>query len=553
MRLSTSLLSVALLPVSLLASSVALAASAPDAGQTLQSLVPPLQLPPRQSLELNLPDAPAAEVKPGGPSLQVRGFVLDGNAAIPAAELLPLLDDLKGRSVSLGELRAGAGRITRLYRERGYPLARAYLPTQEIEAGVVKIAVLEGRYGEIRVDGKARLGGSALAPLAALKPGEAVRAGPLERSLLLLQETPGVAVKSTLRPGADTGTTDLLVETRPERLVSGSIDADNYGNRFTGEYRLGATVNVDNPLGLGDRLSLRAMGSDEDQDYYRVAYQLPVGPWATRFGVAWSDMDYQLSKDFGDLDAHGEARIASLFALQPLIRRRDFSLDARLQFDAKHLKDDIDLFDSRSDKRFRVTTLGLSGGGRDRLFGGGVYAFALDWSHGSLNLDGGQEKDSDRASAGIAGQYHVLRPSLTRLQRLTERFSLYAQLQGQWADGNLDSSEKLYLGGAYGVRAYPQGEASGDQGWLANLELRYALSDAWQFSSFVDHGEVRLHKDTWDDGENHRHLSGAGLGAAWAAHGWRVSATAAWRLGNEDAESDKRRVPQLWAQVVRYF
>lgn len=76
---------------------------------------------------------------------------------------------------------------------------------------MVKIAVLEGRYGEVRVDNPVGLGGSALAPLAALKTGDAVQGQPLERSLLLLQDTPGVEVKSTLRPGASTGTTDLLV------------------------------------------------------------------------------------------------------------------------------------------------------------------------------------------------------------------------------------------------------------------------------------------------------------------------------------------------------
>ena len=140
-----------------------------------------------------------------------------------------------------------------------------------------------------------------------------------------------------------------------------------------------------------------------------------------------------------------------------------------------------------------------------------------------------------------------------RLQRLSDRFSLYTQLQGQWADGNLDSSEKISLGGAYGVRAYPQGEASGDQGWLANLELRYALTDAWQLSTFVDHGEVRLNKDAWSNGENHRSLSAAGVGARWAAYGWQVNAVAAWKLGNDDPQSDVDRSPRVWAQVVRFF
>lgn len=539
--------------LSLLSLSV-MAATLPDAGQSQQNIDQlPLQLPGKQRLDLNLPDTPSAAATASGPSLQVNGFTLEGNGAIGSDELLPLLGDLQGRTVSLGELQAGANRITRLYRERGYPLARAYIPAQEIDGGVVRIAVMEGRFGEVGLNNSSRVSDTALTPLAALKRGDAVRSAELERSLLLLSDTPGVEVKSTLKPGASVGATDLLVNVTPGPLLSGSVDADNYGNRFTGEYRLGGTLNVNSPLGLGDRLTLRAMGSDEDQQYGRIAYQLPVGPWATQVGVAYSDMDYQLAKDFDDLKAHGNARIGSLYAIQPLVRSRDFSLYAQVQFDDKRLKDDIDLFGSKSDKRSRVVIATLNGNSRDNLLGGGVNSFALAWSQGSLNIDGQLNQTIDDLTAGTQGRFHKLNPSLVRLQRLSDRFSLYTQLQGQWADGNLDSSEKISLGGAYGVRAYPQGEASGDQGWLANLELRYALTDAWQLSTFVDHGEVRLNKDTWSNGENHRSLSAAGVGARWAAYGWQVNAVAAWKLGNDDPQSDVDRSPRVWAQVVRFF
>lgn len=530
------------------------AATAPDAGQVQQSVdQAPLQLPARQRLDINLPDAPPDPLAEAGPRLQVNGFILEGNEALPSAELLAQLADLAGRELTVGQLQIAANRITRLYRERGYPLTRAYLPAQEIEGGIVKIAVLEGRYGQVQINDQAGLRGSAIAPLEALQPGDAVQGKTLERSLLLLQDTPGVEVKSTLRPGTSTGTTDLLVDVQRAPLISGSVDADNYGNRFVGEYRLGATVDFNNSLGLGDRLTLRAMGSEEEQRYGRIAYQLPLGPWATQFGLAYSDMDYQLGKDFEDIEAHGNARIASVFALQPLVRSRDFSLYGQLQFDDKRLKDDVDLVDQKSDKRDRVTLLSLNGNSRDTLLGGAVNSFALSWSQGSLTIDGAEAQRGDDLTAGTRGRFHKINSSLVRLQRLSDRFSLYSQLQAQWADGNLDSVEKLYLGGAYGVRAYPQGEASGDQGWLANMELRYALNEAWQLSTFLDHGQVRLNKEPWTPEDNHRSLSGAGVGARWAAQEWQVSTFAAWRLGNADPESDVARTPRIWAQVVRTF
>lgn len=528
---------------------------APDAGQSMREIQSqPLSLPPKQTLELNLPAAPDTTTKVTGPTLQVNGFTITGNTVIADDQLLALLVDLQNRVVSLGELQAGAARITALYRQQGYPLARAYLPAQEIDKGVVSISVLEGQYGQVRINNQSRVRDGVLqAPLSALDPGDAVRAAPLERGLLLLQQTPGVAVQSTLQPGAVVGATDLVVDVKDAPLVSGQVDLDNYGNRFTGEYRLGGTLNLASPLGLGDQASVRVMGSDEDQHYYRAAYQLPVGPWSTQVGVAYSDMDYQLAKDFDELDAKGNARIASVFVQQPLIRSRAFSLNAQLQYDHKHLRDDIDLYDSSSKKQARVVTASVDGNLRDNLLGGGVSAFSLAWSEGSLNLDGAFDKLFDGLTAKTAGRFQKINPSVVRLQRLSERFSLYGQVQGQWADGNLDSSEKISLGGAYGVRAYPQGEASGDQGYVANLELRYALTEQWNLLTFVDHGSVRLNKDTWSDGENHRSLSATGVGANWSASGWRLSTVAAWRVGNADPQSDVSRTPRVWAQVSKAF
>lgn len=531
-----------------------LQAAPPDAGQSMRELEQgPPQLPPRQRLELELPDSPSGSTADDGSRVQVARFLIEGNTAISTAELQAELADLPQRSLSLGELREGASRLTRLYRSRGYPLARAYLPAQEIDQGVVRIAVLEGRYGQVRADKADGIHAWALAPLSALRQGDVVRADALENSLLLLQDTPGLSVRSTLKPGAEVGTSDLVVQVEPTPLLSGSVDLDNYGNRYTGAYRLGATVNLNNPLGIGDQLTLRALGTDEAQRYYRAAYQLPVSPWGTRLALAYSSMDYQLARDFDDLDAHGTARIASAQLLQPLVRSRDFWLSAGLEFADKRLRDKIDAFAYRKDKRARVLGAALAASAQDQWLGGGSTSATVEYSVGDLHIEDEAERQLDRSTARTEGSFAKLVANLQRLQRLTERFSLYGRLQSQWADGNLDSSEKLNLGGAYGVRAYPQGEAVADEGWLTSIELRYALAPAWQLSAFIDHGQARLNKRSWDEDDNYRQLSAAGLGARWSQHGWDINAVAAWKLGAEEAESDSDRSPRVWLQLVRRF
>jgi hemolysin activation/secretion protein len=537
--------------VTLCASQMLTAQTAPDAGQIQQSVQPPeLPAPPSQSLPLSLPDEDELSApQEAGIALPVRGFVIEGNSVISTDELLALLADLEGRSVALSELQGAVTRLTRLYRQRGYLLARAYIPAQEIADGVIRIGILEGHYGDVQVERQdVRASGAALAPLRVLQKGEVIEAAELTRSLLLLQDVPGQLVNSTLKPGQAVGSSDLVVQVRPGPRLSGGILADNYGNRFTGALRAAGYLNVNSPLGLGDRLALQLLGSEEDQHYYRLAYDVPINRWGTRVGAGYSYMSYELGETFKDLEAEGSSRVASLFARHPLVVSRDWRVSTSLRYDNKRLSDEVNLYDSVSRKRSNVLSLGLDGSGRDTWLGGGVSQFSTEWSNGRLSLRSAEDRQLDALSAGTNGHFNSLHATLARLQKLVGRWSLYGRLQGQYADGNLDSSEKMGLGGAYGVRAYPQGEAVGDQGWLGTLELRYALTPQWQLQAFVDHGEMRLNKERWDDGDNNRSLSAAGFGSNWSTGAWQLGAVLAWKVGGEDPQSDRDRTPRMWAQ-----
>lgn len=536
------------------AGQAAFAQIAPDAGQSLREVQPPAPLPPERSIDLQLPrEAPPAPAPAGGPTVFVKGFALAGNSVIDSTELLALLADLRDKELSLGDLENAAARLTRHYRERGYPLARAYVPEQRVQDGIVRMEILEGRYGAIQTNNLSRLRDAALAPLDTLAAGEAVRAEALERALLLLNERAGASARAVLRPGAEVGTTDLLVGLDPLPLVTGGIAYDNGGNRFTGASRLTGLLGINSPLGLGDRLDLRAIGTLENQRYYSVGYQIPFGRWGTSAGVSYSYMEYELAKDFEDLEAYGTAHATSFFVNQPIVASRGFWLNARLQYDRKRLADRIDLYDERRDKRSYVTTLALDGNARDGVFGGGLTQFSLGWSMGRLSLYGADDLATDRQTAKTDGHFNVWRPTLARLQRLTDSLSLFGRWRGQWADGNLDGSEKFGLGGMYGVRAYPQGEAQGDEGWIANLELRYALTQELQLSGFVDHGRVRINKTPWDDSDNHQRLSAMGVGVAWASGPWRLEGYSAWRIGDARPTSDEHREPRFWLQAAWLF
>lgn len=478
----------------------------------------------------------------------------------PDAMLLSLTGFSAPRTLTLTELRAMASQITDYYRKQGYFLAQAYLPPQDIRNGAVTIAVVEGQYGAVTLRNTADLSTNLLNDLlAGLDSGDTIAIQPLEHRLLLLSDIPGVDVKSTLVPGASIGTSDLIVDVAPGKRVTGSVDADNHGNRYTGANRLGAAVNINNPFGFGDVLSMRAVRSDASMLYGRVSYQAPLG--RTRAGVAYSHMDYRLGKDFASLDAHGTATIASLFASYPLIRSRSHNLYVVANLDSKKFRDKVYETVTVADKKARVAMLGLDGNVRDSAAGGGLTAYGLTWSAGDLDVRGAAALAADAATARSDGDYNKLSFYASRLQSVTATVSLSAAISGQVASKNLDASEKMGLGGAGAVRAFPSGEAYGDQGYVLTLEARKLLprfSDRvpgqMQLIGFVDTGTVMLNKNPWAAGSNRRTLSGAGFGLNWVDNNnFVVKAHFAHKLGNEVATSAPDANNRFWLQGVKYF
>jgi hemolysin activation/secretion protein len=423
--------------------------------------------------------------------------------------------------------------------------AGSNLPAQDIKDGIVTIAVIDGQYGKVTLNNQTHVSNSlANGLLSGLNSGDVVAAAPLENRLLLLSDLPGVKVNSTLVPGATVGSSDLMVNMTQGPRISGAIDADNAGNYYTGEYRLGATVNYNEPLGLGDVASLRVLTSGKGLNYARGSYQLQLGK--ATVGVAYSALEYELSRGaYEGLGYNGTAKVASLYGSYPLIRSRNNNLYAGLSYDDKTFEDNINSTTLR-DKTAQVLTASLYGNRRDSLGGGGVTGYSLALSAGNIDSD----------SAEVNGNFNKLGFSLSRLQRVTDTVSLSAVANGQLASKALDSSEQMELGGMYGVRAYPEGEGYGDEGVVLNLEARMQVpkfSDSMpgqlQLIGFVDAGTVRAH-----NAGDRRTLSGVGVGLNWSdTNNFMVRAYYAVKVGDEEATSAPDKSGRFWIQAVKYF
>lgn len=537
-----------------------LAQQIPGGGSQLRQ-IPAAPVPQKAAPQILIEEA-TAPVAPGSDSVAVlvTELQVSGARAFPEAELVAAAEFAPGSRLTLSELQAMAARITEYYRSRGYFVARAYLPAQDVTDNVVVIAVSEGTYGEVKLRNESRLADSvAQSRLRGLDSGDAITIDPLESRLLLLSDLPGVDVTSTLVPGTVPGSSDLMVDIVPGRRVSGSVYVDNAGSPSTGEERVGATVNLNNPLGRGDVASLSALTSGSGLQYGRASYQMPFG--RATAGVAYSRLEYELGEQFEELDANGTVEVASVFGTYPLIRSRDTNLYFGLGYDHKTFQDRIDLFGSVTDRKARVATANLYGDHQDGFGGGGVSTFFASLSSGEVEIQTPEALAVDAASARTDGSYSKLWLNATRVQRVTDLWSLKGSVTGQWASGNLDPSEKLVLGGMDGVRGYPQGEGFGDEGYLASLEASRLLAGLSSrvpgqvhLLGFVDTGHITVNAEPWLAGDNSRTLSSAGIGATWGEAGnFAIRTYYARKLGSEDATSAPDKSGRFWIQAIKFF
>ena len=206
----------------------AFAQTAPGAGDVLRdnSRSQPQQ-PPKADPQMPKaqPVRPAMEDKSGF-KVNVSGFRITGNKSVMENDLQILLLDNLGKENTFGDLQRATDAISNYYRARGFFVARAYLPQQEIAGGIVEIAVLEGTVAKTQLarTGETRTKDEVLQRIldANVPVGSTVQEASLEKAALLANDLPGLSASASLDPGAETGGTDVTLnvnERSEERRV----------------------------------------------------------------------------------------------------------------------------------------------------------------------------------------------------------------------------------------------------------------------------------------------------------------------------------------------
>lgn len=484
--------------VLMLVAGLAQAQQAPDAGTLLQQQPSPPAIKPAP-VPSTAPIKPADIRAQGGPSFVVRGFRFTGASLIPERELQVRVEEFVNLNLNMLGLQAIANDLTGYYLEKGY-LARVVVPQQDVRNGIVEMRIIEALRGSLRIDNKGqRVDSSRVAGFidGRLAQGAPFNTIALDEAVAILNEQPGLKASTSLQQGTREAETNVVVSAEDTPLWSGAVGLNDHGGKASGKYQAQGLLSLNNPTGRFDSANM-LVNASEGNTYLRGDYNLAVGDRGLRLGAHAARLEYEIIEDsLRPLGLNGAATTYGITASYPLARTNSLTLNLTGSHDVKELIDRSAAGET-GNRDVSVTGIGISGSLQHLLgersvvtsFGAGVnFGKARQRNAGALALDAATRRTN--------GSFAKLGYTLANLGQLDPNWRYSAVLRGQFAGENLDSTERMSLGGLAGVRAYPTGEATGDEAWLLNLNLRRSFGDNLAATFFYDAGGVTLNHTTW--------------------------------------------------------
>lgn len=438
-------------------------------------------------------------------------------------------------------------------------MAKAILPPQEIEQGTVKILLLKGNVGEIRLQNHSALSNKFVSRLSntTVNTSEFILKDELEKFALTINDVPGVNAGLQLSAGKKVGEANLLIKINDAKRFSSYVSVDNQGNKYTGRYRLAAGTKVSNLNGWGDELKLDLMSSNQaNLKNARIDYSSLIDGYSTRFGVTANYLDYKLGGNFKSLQSQGHSHTLGAYLLHPTIRTPNFRLSTKVSFNHQNLTDKQQAVYAKQKRKINSLTAGIDGSWN--LIKDGTTYFSLSTLFGNLANQTSEKQHNAVENFQPQSHFTVYNYRLSHEQILPKSFAFNIGINGQFADKTLESSQKMLLGGLSGVRGHQAGAASVDEGHLIQTEFKHYLpvfSQSVLVSSlFYDYGFGKYYKNSQflaQGVKNNVNLQSVGAGLSFSDAGsYAINVSVAKPLDNNINNADKH---QFWLSMIKTF
>lgn len=468
-------------------------------------------------LEAEAAPAPALEVPafetPASPvglivsePFLLRGVRIVGSTVFSDRRLAEAVAPFLDRRVEAETLPTLTDAITRLYVDAGYVGSGAVVPEQNVEGGLLRVEVVEGRLVSLDIETSGRLAESWVETRMRAARGVPFSLATLDETLRVLQLDPRVArVDAVVVPGARLG--DSRVRLRVEEGEHRTMEARAANDLAPalGGRRITGTIAHRSLLGRADTLRASVSGARGLIDV-DLGYRHPIGPWQTELELTGSYAEGRVVEGaFRNARFRNEIIGYGVGLVQTVHRGLEDEVRARATLERRTSRllfgDDADFpVEVVGTNTVRLSTLRLE----------------TEWIHreqdqvlaarirGTFGLDLFNASTPNGAPGLPDGVFQALLLQLQYARRVETPLGpgeLVARSDLQWASGTLFSLESFAMGGASTVRGYAENAIVTDNGWLASLEFRAPLlTEALRphdlrIAPFVDFGQA------WNDGD----------------------------------------------------
>lgn len=417
------------------------------------------------------------------PRFTVRAYMVEGATLLPAERSAATLQAFTGEGRNYDTLRQAVEAVEALYARAGYGAVRVQLPEQDIDAGIVRLRVIEARLGRIRVEGNKHFTtDNILASVPALVEGLPPRLDQAGASLALANQSFAKRTRLTLQRGSEPGTVDALLGVADMAPWRFAASLDNTGDDATGDYRLGLTYQHTNLWDRDHAFSaqfITSPGHTDQVSIYGLGYKIPLYALGDSIEAAWghSNVDSgNVNTAAGNYAIAGRGDFATLRYNLGLPRFAGIEQRLAIAFDWRLYESNVALTGSGVSLVPDLTSAPAS---LTYVLNSPASDQALRWEAALgyvRNLPSGGRGtqaayNQPGARPGADARFEIWRWFLSAQAPLPGGFSLRGELNGQHTRDLLIPGEQFGIGGMYSVRGYGEREILNDRGYRGSLEL----------------------------------------------------------------------------------
>lgn len=480
---------------------------------------------------------------PAPPRFDIHEFRVDGNSVLAALRIEKAVYPFLGERRTVEDVEAARAALEVAYRDAGYGTVMIETPEQQVVDGVIRLLAVEAPVSRLRVTGAQYFSqGRILDKVPALAEGQVPNFKLVTEQLAGVNRSSDRRVTPMLRPGKETGTTEVDLTVEDKLPLHGSVELNNRASANTTASRLQASLRYDNLWQREHSVGLQVQLSPQKSSEVKVfaaSYSIPGEKGLWLFSALRSDS--ATVAGIGDTTVIGKGSIFGLRYVHLLAADERSSDTLTLGLDYKDFDESVNIgVGSEAPGGFQTPIRYLP--------------FSLNYA-ATRNDDKGRwlasaslvlalrglasrETQFETKRFGAQGNFSLIKADLTREHKLAQGWGLTAKVEAQISAQPLIGNEQFVVGGVDSVRGYLEASAVGDNALRGSLELhtpallagRVPGLESLHGLAFLDAAYLRLRSPLPKQAASYS-LAGVGLGLrAQAGPRLRLSLQAGWPL-----------------------